>query len=140
MALTQNSVQTDTILATGALTEKTFIGYDGATCAANAKAVGVAIYDASTGDAASVAISGKLVVTAGGAVAAGDAVASDASGYAVSAASVSATVDAGATAVTSTAANGAIVTVAGGVLPVAINGYARTVASTSGDTIEVDLA
>lgn len=139
MALTQQIDRIDTIAATGAITAKTFVGYDGATCAANAKAVGVAVYDAAVGESVSIAQEGRVIVTAGGAVNVGDPVTSDASGYAVVAANVSVSVDAGATAVTSTAANGAITTVSGGALPVAINGYARTAAAASGDLIEIDL-
>ena len=133
MALTQQIDRIDTIIATGAITEKTFVGYDGDTCGANAKAVGVAVYDASTGDAVSIAQEGRVIITAGGAVAVGDPVTSDASGKAVAAADVTVTLNAGGSTDNDTA------TVAGGVLPVAINGYARTAASTDGDLIELDL-
>ncbi len=135
MALTQQIDRIDTIVATAAITAGQFVGYDGAVCAANAKALGVAVYDADIGDNCSVAVEGRYIVTAGGAVAVGDAITSDATGKAVVASALG--IATGATTVLSTAANGAIVT--GGVAPVAINGYARTAAATSGDLIEIEL-
>ena len=133
MALTQQIDRVDTIIATGAVAEKTFVGYDGKTCGADKKALGVAVYDASVGDAVSVAVEGRVIVTAGGAVAVGDPVTSDANGKAVVASNVAVTLNAGGSAYNDST------TVAGGVLPVAINGYARTASGADGDLIEIEL-
>ena len=112
MALTEQIDRVDTIIATGAVAEKTFVGYDGKTCGADKKALGVAVYDASVGDAVSVAVEGRVIVTAGGAVAVGDPVASDANGKAI----VASTVDVG-----------------------KVNGFARTASGADGDLIEIEL-
>ena len=112
MALTQQIDRIDTIIATGDVSEKTFVGYDGKTCGADKKAVGVALYDASTGDAVSIAQEGRVIVTAGGAVAVGDPIASDANGKAITAT----TVDVG-----------------------KVNGFARTAAAAADDLIELDI-
>lgn len=139
MALSEQISRVDTFIASGTILAKTFVGFDGATCVTNAKSAGVSIYDNVVGDNVSVAVAGRIIMIAGGAVAIGDPIASDTNGNAVKATSLAVVVDSGATAVTSTAANGAITTVTGGVLPVAINGYARTSASASGDLIEMEI-
>jgi Uncharacterized conserved protein (DUF2190) len=95
------------LLAAAALTRMTFVGLDGNVCAANAKAAGTANADAGSGNMVPVAPLGVRLVIAGGAINAGAAVDSDASGYAV-------THNAG-----------------------VINGYALDAAGASGDIIRI---
>ncbi len=78
---------TTSIIATGALTIRRFVGFTGATCAAGAKALGTAETEADIGEAAPVNVSGILLVEAGAAVAVEAEVQSDASGRAITLAS-----------------------------------------------------
>ncbi|MDH4869817.1 DUF2190 family protein [Pseudomonas sp. BN515] len=79
----QNVVLVASILALGALTRQRFIGLDGNTCAAGAKAFGVAEYDSDAGNMAPGNVLGVILVEAGNAIAAGAEVQSDASGKAI---------------------------------------------------------
>lgn len=65
------------------LQQHRFAGFDGNYCTAGAKALGVVDVSTSKGEYAPVAVFGMLLVEAGGTVAIGDAVASDAYGRAV---------------------------------------------------------
>jgi len=122
------------ITAAAALYANLFVGYDGNPCAANAKALGVPIFDSAPGDVAAVYTAGNIIpVIAGAAVTVGAPVASDASSRAVPAPPLG--VAAGATGVQSTAANGSILS--GGAPPVAINGYALDAAAQAGALIRV---
>ena len=138
MAVTEQITRIDTITAGEALAASLFVGYDGKECLTGAKSLGVAIFDAELGQDVSVAISGKKLVIAGGTLAVGDALTSDADGKAVAVADVAVSINSGATQVVSTAADGDITTVTGGVLPIVINGYART-AATVGELVVAEL-
>jgi len=180
MSKTYKPVLTDTIDFAANIEMKYFIGFDGALCAAGAKALGVSLRSTLSGEPGPVGVLGIFPVIAGGAITKGAAVTSDSSGRAVAAASlavetevettvdtavettvdttvettVTVTVPEGATPVTSTAAqpdlsesasstatstgtSTATNTLSGGVLPVAINGYALDAASQAGDEIRV---
>lgn len=65
------------------LNQHRFAGFDGNYCAAGAKALGVVDVSTSKGEYAPIAVFGILLVEAGGTIAVGDAVASDAEGKAV---------------------------------------------------------
>lgn len=80
---TQQIILTTTILAAGALSRLRFVGFDGAVCAAGAKALGVAETSADAGERAPANIHGILLVEAGGVIAAGAEVESDAAGRAI---------------------------------------------------------
>ncbi len=113
-----------TIQAAGTVAAKRFVGYDGNVCAAGKPAVGVNTFDAVAGQQMTVYGPGNVKwVTSGAAVNAGDNVASDASGKAVTAAALA--IASGATAVTSAAANGAS-DIVGGAPPTTVNGLALT--------------
>ncbi len=129
---------TSSIQAAADLVKHRFIGFDGNLCGANAKARGVSAADTKSGQMCPINISGEVLVESGGAITAGAALASDASGKAVAATAFSVTVPAGATAVTSTAAQPDLVE-AGGYLPQALNGYAVDAASGAGEFIRVRL-
>lgn len=77
----------DTIVATGALTQGRCVTYAGARATAGAVVAGIAEYDAAIGDTAAIVVSAvRLPVIAGAAVTVGSAVASDATGRLVTAA------------------------------------------------------
>jgi len=82
-----------TVLATEALTKNRFVDVAGAHTV-DKKPLGVAVFDADSGDEATVQATGIAVVEAGGAISAGDLVSSDANGKAVSL-TLSAATDAG---------------------------------------------
>jgi hypothetical protein len=126
------------IQAAADLVKHRFIGFDGNLCAANAKARGVSAADTKAGQMCPINIAGEVLVETGGAITAGAAIASDATGKAVAATAFSVTVPAGATAVTSTAAQPDL-TEAGGYLPQAVNGYAVDAAAGAGEFIRVRL-
>ena len=65
------------------LQQHRFAGFDGGYCTAGAKALGVVDVSTSKGEYAPVTVLGTILVEAGGTIAAGDAVASDAEGKAV---------------------------------------------------------
>lgn len=100
-------ILSDTVVATGTISQKHFVGFDGALCAAGAKAAGVAYFDAEAGDALTIDVLGFLLVKAGAAVAIGAAIESDADGAAI------------------THSAGAIV------------GYAKSAAAGAGDVIQI---
>lgn len=77
------------ILATGAIPPKRFVGLTGAVCGAGAKAIGVSINDTASAEQCAVAMDGiELVQSGAGGVAVGDYVKSDATGRAVTSAAV----------------------------------------------------
>lgn len=79
----QNVILTASILALAALTRQRFIALDGNPCAAGAKAFGVAEVSTDAGNMAAGNVLGVILVEAGGAIAAGAEVQSDASGKAI---------------------------------------------------------
>ncbi|MAQ99924.1 MAG: DUF2190 domain-containing protein [Oceanospirillaceae bacterium] len=104
---THHPILITSITAAAALAQRRFVGFDGDVCAAEAKALGVTEYAADSGDQASVNASGVILVEAGGAIAVGAQVESD--------------------------ANGKAVTIASG----ASNGYALDAAAADGDVIRI---
>ena len=79
----QNVILTASILALAALTRQRFIALDGNPCAAGAKAFGVAEVSTDAGNMAPGNVLGVILVEAGGAIAAGAEVQSDANAKAV---------------------------------------------------------
>lgn len=126
-------VMEDTFRASGGVSPHRFVGYDGAHCGAGKKAAGASRYGADDTKLGNMVVIGTAVVEAGGAFSAGDPLTSDASGKAVLAADLSVELAAGSD---STDVDGAH-TFAGGVLPVAINGYAKQ--DSSGDGVKVEI-
>ncbi|HSW36021.1 MAG TPA: capsid cement protein [Candidatus Limnocylindrales bacterium] len=147
--LTEKIVLTGSIKAAAALaTKHRFVNFAGNYCGANAKAAGVLAQPTLSGDMAPINIIGLTIVEAGGAITAGKRVASDASGRAVQATALGATVAGtgaipeGATPVTSTSASPEVAltatsTLAGGEPPQPTNGVAWTAAAEAGDLILV---
>lgn len=112
-----------------------FVGPDGKKCGAGLLALGVSMTDGSNGKDGSLVAKGIVVVTAGGNLAYGDRVVSDANGKAVAASALA--IAAGATPVTSTAANGSAI-FTGGYPPQFVIGICvSNQASVSGDDVEV---
>ena len=72
-----------TVIAAAALAANRFVTFAGAVCGAGAKALGVAQYAAASGDAVAVNVLGTTKVEAGGAIAVGGPIKSDASGKAI---------------------------------------------------------
>lgn len=73
-----------TVTATGAVSARRFVGFDGAQVdTAGALALGVARFDAIADDDLSLDVIGTTVVESGGAIDVGDALASDAQGRAI---------------------------------------------------------
>lgn len=87
MAQTKQVVLTTTVKTTGAVQPHRFVGYDGKQAAAAAAVLGVTEYEGNSGDAVAVDVIGIVLVEAGAALAAGQAVESDAQGCAVALAS-----------------------------------------------------
>lgn len=108
--MTHQPLQVIGITALADISAKRFVGFDGDLCALNTKALGVSELERATGRQASVITYGIALVEAGGAVAVGGAVTSDANGKAVDA----------------------------DVNPV--NGYALDAAAADGDTIRIKVA
>lgn len=75
----------ESVKATADLTEHRFVGFDGKHCTAGAKALGVADVTTDKAQFAPIALFGILLVEAGGTIAIGDSIASDANGKAVKA-------------------------------------------------------
>ena len=73
----------DSIKAEENIVQQRFIGFDGKYCKAGAKAIGVADVDVDKGQFVPVAITGVLLVEAGGTISIGDAITSDDLGRAV---------------------------------------------------------
>jgi len=71
-----------TLVAGAAITAKRFVAYNGQH-AANQPAIGVALFDTDNGDPITLQTAGIAVVESGGAITAGNLVASDANGKAV---------------------------------------------------------
>jgi len=80
---TQQILLTTSILATAALSRMRLVGFDGGVCAAGAKALGACEASASAGEQAPVNMAGAILVEAGGPIAAGAEVESNANGCAV---------------------------------------------------------
>jgi len=80
---TYKAALVDSITAAAALTGKRFIGFDGNHAGAGAKARGVALFDTDSGAQCSLVALGFALVTAGGSIAVGAKVESDANGKAV---------------------------------------------------------
>lgn len=80
---TYTPILIDSVLAVADLQQKRFVGFDGNCCTAGAKALGVVDVTTEKGQYAPVAVLGTLLVEAGGIIAVGDAIASDAEGKAV---------------------------------------------------------
>ncbi|MBN4667883.1 DUF2190 family protein [Pandoraea nosoerga] len=80
---TQQVVLTTSVIAATDLIRRRFVAFDGTVCAAGAKALGVVEADTEAGGVAPANILGAILVEAGGAIAAGAEVESDASGRAV---------------------------------------------------------
>ncbi len=74
---------TMSITAAAVLNRLTFVGLDGNPCAVGAKALGTVEADANAGDQTPVNLTGSLLITAGGAIAVGAEVQSDANANAV---------------------------------------------------------
>ena len=83
MSQTKNVVLVTTITATGEIVKDRFVNFAGAQAKAGEAVLGVAPYDVANGDTAAVDVVGIAVVEAGGAIAAGVEVGSDAPGCAV---------------------------------------------------------
>ncbi|MBM96500.1 MAG: DUF2190 domain-containing protein [Oceanospirillaceae bacterium] len=81
--LTHHPMLVISMVAAADLTRNRFIGADGDVCAAGALSPGVCEYDVAAGEQASVNAQGLIIVEAGGAVAAGAEVESDADGKAI---------------------------------------------------------
>lgn len=82
---TYNPVLIETTKAVVDLQQYRFIGFNGNYCTSGAKALGVSDVSISKGECAPVAVFGILLVEAGGTVAVGDPIASDAEGRAIKA-------------------------------------------------------
>ncbi|MBU0473104.1 MAG: DUF2190 family protein [Bacteroidetes bacterium] len=124
------------ITAAATLTKNLFVGFDGALCSADAKALGVCNADTLIGEQMPISVSGIALVYSGGAVTVGTSVSSDSAGKAVASTVLSATVPSTGTAVTSSSAQPEM-DIAGSVLPQAINGFALDVASGADELIRV---
>ena len=83
MLTTYHPLNTRSVKATAAIQARTFVGFDGAPCAAGARAIGVALTDAVAGDDDAVVDAGTVPVIAGAAITAGSAIAVGADAYAV---------------------------------------------------------
>lgn len=75
-----------TLIATGELVKERFISPKGKQATAGESVLGVAVHDAKAGDSVAVEAVGITLVEAGGAIAVGDGVVSDAQGCAVASA------------------------------------------------------
>jgi len=117
----------ETVEASGAISQYRFVGHDNAQINTEGKkARGVALFDIDDGKPGTLVTRGSALVEASGAIAAGAAVGSDASGKAKTAADI--LVDIGGT------------VLPGDLLVNVVNGYAKEAAAADGDIIEVDLS
>lgn len=141
--LTENILLTATIKATAALaTEHRFVAPDGGYAGAGEFALGVLESAVASGEYAPVKTHGIIIVEAGGIVAVGDALVSDASGRAVKATAlaVASATGAGAVAVLADAATPTITnTITGGSLPQVVLGHALDAASGAGVMIRIKI-
>lgn len=80
---TQQVLLVTSILAAVALSARRFVGFDGNTCAAGAKPLGVTELDTDAGNMAPANVMGIMLVEAGAAIGAGVEVQSDATGRAI---------------------------------------------------------
>lgn len=136
--LTSNPGQNVTLKATAALTKNRFIGFDGAMCVANAKAIGAVERAYDNAEDAKILISGVVLIEAGGTIAVGDPVTAGGTGADLGRAVATTLIDLAGTG-TPVTAGAADAVFSGGHLPQHINGYALT-AGEEGDTIQVLLA
>lgn len=124
-----------TMTASGAVSARRLVGYDGAQATVQGqKVVGSAAYDAADGDHFAVNAKGTAIIEIGAAVSVGDELIVDADGKAIPSTGAL-SVGAGATPVTSSAANGAILT--GATLPEHVFADALEAGAADGDLIEV---
>jgi len=132
--MTYKTALTESITASADVVKNRFANFSGGYCGAGEKALGVFELDTDSGEQAPVIVYGIALVEAGGAIAVGDAVTSDADGKAVKADSATVTI-------TSATGDGDAGTynVSGGVLAQAVNGYALDAASAAGEVIRVRL-
>lgn len=79
----QNVILVGSILAATDLTRRRFVGFDGNLCAAGVKALGVVEADTEAENVAPANVLGVILVEAGGVIAAGAEVQSDADGKAI---------------------------------------------------------
>ncbi|MEW5729153.1 MAG: capsid cement protein [Pseudomonadota bacterium] len=129
------SIHAENVVASGAVTKRRFVGFDGAQASVQGqKVLGVSQYDAADGDDLALDAIGTTVVETGAAIAKGDSIITDAQGRAIPATGAL-SIGAGATPVTSTAADGAILT--GADLPEFVVGDALAAASGAGKFIEI---
>ncbi|MDF0606634.1 DUF2190 family protein [Neisseriaceae bacterium TC5R-5] len=80
---TQQVILTTSIVAASDLTAQRFVGFDGQPCAAGAKALGVVEVNTGQDQMAPANVLGVMLIEAGGPIAAGAEVQSDASGKAI---------------------------------------------------------
>ncbi len=124
--MTYKPLMTEEFTASGAITKRRFVGYDGAQISAEGtKARGVSLFDVDTTRIGTIITRGTVLVEACGAIAIGDAVGSDADGKAKKAAEI--LVDIGGT------------VLPGNLLISIVQGYAKEAAAEDEDVIEVDL-
>ncbi len=135
MSITELQCCCLTLIATGTVTQRSLVKFNGAQATVQGeKVIGVAIYDAAIGDAMSVQIDGIALIKTGAAITLGASLITDSQGRAIPSTGRLA-VGTGATAVTSSAANGAVLT--GGDSPEFVFGDAMEAASGAGLTIQV---
>lgn len=79
----QQVILVTSVIATGDLTARRFVGFDGKACADGAKALGVVEVDTELDGVAPANVLGAILVEAGAAIAAGTEVQSDAAGRAI---------------------------------------------------------
>lgn len=143
MAATQNPTLVLSKVAGGEVTAYRCVDFSGLQCAnAGGKVLGVAQTKAAVGDAYSVAVSGVVIIEAGGAIAAGAGLVTDAEGRAVVADSLSATrapivgtLIAGTGTVDGVDITGGEVTLSGGETPSHVFADALSVATGAGEKI-----
>src|SRR5574344_25560 len=102
----------DSIKATANLPKQRFVGFDGGICTAGAKAYGVCDVETESGQQAPIGVLGILLVEAGGAIAQGASVTSDATGKAVA---VTSTEKANGTALDAATAAGEVIRIVRGI-------------------------
>lgn len=128
------AILTLTQTASGAVTAHRAIGFEGAQATVQGqKILGIAVTDATDGQAVALITHGTAIVVSGAAMAVGDSLISDDQGRLIPASALG--VAEGATPVTGTAANGAILE--GADLPAFVVADALYAASAAGESIEV---
>ena len=132
-----NTIQTETVLASGAITAHRAVTFAGAQATVQGEKVqGVSRTDAEDGKNVAVDTMGTTIIETGAAISNGDSLIVDAQGRAIPVTGALA-VAAGGTAVTSTAANGSILT--GADLPEFVFADAKASAAGAGELIKIKL-